>query len=34
MNSTNPGGMLVRNLLEKGKRRNKCRGRRKWFEGK
>jgi hypothetical protein len=27
-------GMLVKNLFGKGKRRNKCRGRRKWFEGK
>jgi hypothetical protein len=27
-------GMLVRNLFGKGKRRNKCRGRRKGFEGK
>jgi hypothetical protein len=27
-------GMLVRNLFGKGKRRNKYRGRRKWFEGK
>jgi hypothetical protein len=27
-------GMLVRNLFSKRKRRNKCRGRRKGFEGK
>jgi hypothetical protein len=27
-------GMLVRNLFRKGKRRNKCRERRKGFEGK
>jgi hypothetical protein len=27
-------GMLVRNLFRKRKRRNKCRGRRKRFEGK
>jgi hypothetical protein len=27
-------GMLVRNLFGKGKRRNKCRGRIKGFEGK
>jgi hypothetical protein len=27
-------GMLVRNLFGKGKRRNKCRGRRKELEGK
>jgi hypothetical protein len=26
-------GMLVRNLFGKGKKRNKCRGRRKGFEG-
>jgi hypothetical protein len=26
--------MLVRNLFKKRKRRNKCKGRRKWFEGK
>jgi hypothetical protein len=26
--------MLVRNLFGKGKRRNKFRGRKKWFEGK
>ena len=27
-------GMLVRNLFGEGKRRNKCRGRKKGFEGK
>jgi hypothetical protein len=27
-------GMLVRNLFGKGKRRNKCKGRRKGFKGK
>jgi hypothetical protein len=30
----NSNGMLMRNLFGKGKRRNKCRGRRKGFEGK
>jgi hypothetical protein len=30
----NSRGMLVRNLFKKGKRRNKCRERRKEFEGK
>jgi hypothetical protein len=35
MNSTNLGVyMLMRNLFGKGERRNKCRRRRKGFEGK